>query len=108
MEKIEKTIRYTKLINLYSPLLSETQKDILIDYFFLDLSISEISENRGVSRAAIEDAISKGTKKLDSFEESLHVLENREKTRAKAEELLQKPDEKRAEQLIKEIIEDNK
>ena len=74
MEKIEKTIRYTKLFNLYSGLLSDAQKDILYDYFFLDLSISEISENKGISRAAVEDALSKGTKKLDSFEKLGGVL----------------------------------
>ena len=56
MEKFEKTIKYTKLFNLYGELLSKSQKDVFVDYFLADLSISEISENRNVSRAAVEDS----------------------------------------------------
>ena len=79
MEKIEKTIRYTKLFNLYGALLSSAQQEVLSDYFFADLSISEISENRGISRAAVEDALSKGMKKLDSFESIMELKQKRDK-----------------------------
>ena len=106
MEKIEKTIRYTKLFNLYGGLLSSAQKEILSDYFFLDLSISEISENRGISRAAVEDALSKGMKKLESFEESVKGLERNEKIRAKAEELSRIVDDEEEIKLVKELMEE--
>ena len=105
MEKIEKTIRYTKLFNLYGNLLSDAQKSVLNDYFFADLSISEISENREISRAAVEDALSKGTKKLDNFESEVHFLEKIEKIRAKAEELGQIVDDEEEIQLAKELLE---
>ena len=75
MELIEKRIHYLKLLHLYGELLSLTQKEILIDYLEYDLSISEIAENRSISRAAVEDAIKKGSKKLDSFEQALHLKE---------------------------------
>ena len=106
MEKIEKTIRYTKLFNLYSGLLSDAQKDILYDYFFLDLSISEISENKGVSRAAVEDALSKGTKKLDSFENSVKSLEKSEKIRSKVEELSKLAANEEEKKIINELMEE--
>lgn len=106
MEKIEKTIRYTKLFNLYSGLLSDTQKDILYDYFFLDLSISEISENKSISRAAVEDALSKGTKKLDSFENSVKSLEKSEKIRSKVEELSKLATNEEEKKIINELMEE--
>ena len=106
MEKIEKTIRYTKLFNLYNGLLSSAQKEILSDYFFLDLSISEISENRSVSRAAVEDALTKGMKKLESIEETLKCLNKNEKIRAKVEELSQIVDDSEEKRLVKELMEE--
>ena len=106
MEKIEKTIRYTKLFNLYGSLLSDAQKEILSDYFFADLSISEISENRDISRAAVEDALSKGTKKLDYYEENLKSLAKQEKLRAKLEELERICDDKEEIDMVKKILEE--
>ncbi len=86
MDVIDKAIRYNELLSLYAPLLSDTQKEILEDYYSFNLSISEIADNRKVSRAAVEDAIKKGTKKLDSIEEdigNLKVLKKIEEIREK-------------------------
>lgn len=83
MEKIEKTLKYTKLFNLYGELLSKSQKRVFEDYFLADLSISEISENLGISRAAVEDSIKKSTKKLDYLESVLRGLSKEEKIREK-------------------------
>lgn len=78
MDSILKTIRINDLLNIYSSQLSETQREILENYFVYDLSMSEIAEDRQVSRAAVEDAIKKGSKKLESLESELHLLEKRE------------------------------
>ncbi len=78
MEQIEKKIRYSKLMSIYGSLLSYSQREIGSDYFIYDLSISEIAESRNVSRSAVEDAISKASKKLDEFEDKMHVLKRNE------------------------------
>ena len=78
MEKINKTIKYNKLFASYKKLLSSTQQEILEAYFCFDLSISEIAENRSISRAAVEDALQKGCTKLEEYEEELHLVENKE------------------------------
>ena len=80
MDNFKENLRNSELVNIYSSLLSETQRDILREYFCYDLSLSEIAENRGISRAAVEDAIKKGMKKIDCFEEELGILQKREKT----------------------------
>lgn len=68
MNELESTLRYSELLSLYQNLLSTTQKEILEDYYLYNLSFSEIAENRHISRAAVEDAIKKGKKKLEMYE----------------------------------------
>ena len=75
MTNIEDKIRFNGLLNVYKDILSLSQHEILEDYFEYDLSITEIAENRNISRAAVEDALKKGTLKLESLETSLHVYE---------------------------------
>lgn len=76
MEKLEKTIKYNELLHIYGSLLSDTQKEIATSYFEYDLSLSEIADEKGISRAAVEDAIKKSIVKLDQLESNLHILEN--------------------------------
>ena len=74
MELLEKRLYYIDLLHLYGELLSATQKDILTDNLEFDLSLSEIASNREISRAAVEDAIKKGIKKLDEYENKLNLF----------------------------------
>ena len=78
MERFERTIRYINLFTIYKDLLTYTQQEIVGDYFLADLSISEIAEERQISRSAVEDALSKACKKMDDFEDKLHLLEKKE------------------------------
>ena len=77
MDDLAKTIRYNDLFALYQELLTTTQKDILSDYLAYDLSLGEIAINRQVSRSAVEDALRKGLKKLDDFENRLHLFDKK-------------------------------
>lgn len=90
MEKLEKTIRYTKLFNIYKSQLSASQQDIINNYFFLDLSLSEIASEKGISRSAVEDALQKGTAKLDELESEMHILEKSENIQQKLDKLKEK------------------
>lgn len=78
MDGISKTIRVNDLLTLYGSQLSSTQREILENYFVYDLSMSEIADNREVSKAAVEDAIKKGLKKLESLEGELGLLKKKE------------------------------
>lgn len=75
MNKLQEVEFYNGLLDAYSELLSKTQKDILIDYFELNLSLKEISENRNITRSAVLDALKKGKAKLLEFEKTLHIFE---------------------------------
>lgn len=74
MADLDQVLHYSELLNLYQNLLSETQREILDDYYSYNLSFSEIAENRHITRSAVEDAIKKGKKKLDEYENKLGSL----------------------------------
>ena len=74
MADIDDVLKYSELLNIYQNLLSTTQKEILEDYYFYNLSFSEIAENRQISKAAVEDAVKKGKSKLVDLENKLGSL----------------------------------
>ena len=90
MEKIDKVVRVVELYRLYKNLLPASQQEILYSYYFLDLSLSEIAIDKGVSRSAVEDAISKGNKKLEELEEKMHLAEKNSKISEKINDLQEK------------------
>ena len=71
MNALEIAVRYNDLLTLYAPLITETQREILEDYFGFNLSLTEIAENRHCSRSAVEDAIKKGKSKLEKLEKQI-------------------------------------
>lgn len=62
---------FLQLWDLYSPLLTETQREISNLYFNYDLSLGEIAEQKGVSRQSVSDCLQKCRKQLDSYEDKL-------------------------------------
>lgn len=77
MDNFKENLRNRELVNIYSSLLTKTQQEVLEDYFCYDLSLGEIASNRDVSRSAVEDAIKKGLKKIEGFEQELRIYEKR-------------------------------
>ena len=64
---------YIILYDLYSSLFSMKQKEYFEDYYFNNLSLSEISENVGVSRNAVHKSIKSIEKKLLFYEDNLKL-----------------------------------
>jgi len=71
---MEKKVEVGILIEIYGKLLTKKQFDILDNYYNMDLSLSEIAENNGITRQAVRDIIKKGEKKLFEFEEKLQIM----------------------------------
>lgn len=67
-------IKFLQLWDMYSPLLTATQREITDLYFNYDLSLGEIAEQKGVSRQSISDCLNKCRKQLENYEEKLHFL----------------------------------
>ena len=81
MSEINKTIEINRLLDIYGRLLTKQQFEIMSDYYYCDLSLSEISELRNISRTAVSDAIKTATKKLDKFEKNLGICRVFDKNR---------------------------
>ena len=76
-------LRYLGLWDAYGPLLTDLQREICGMYYSLDLSLSEIAEEKGVSKQAVSDTLKKCRELLDSYEEKLHFKrDNDEYSRA--------------------------
>ncbi len=76
MNNLDKIEHMNVLLDRYGALLTEAQHSILSDYYKFNLSITEISDNRKISRAAVGDAIKVSEKKLCEFEDKLHCVSN--------------------------------
>ena len=65
-------LAFLRLWDLYSPLLTQTQREITDLYFNYDLSLAEIAEQKGVSRQSVSDCLNKCRKQLEGYDEKLH------------------------------------
>lgn len=83
MSEIKKTLEINRLLDIYGRLLTKQQFEIMSDYYYCDLSLSEISELRKISRTAVSDSIKTSSKKLDKFEKSLGICGVFDKNRTK-------------------------
>ena len=63
-----------RLWDAYSALLTPTQQDITNLYFNLDLTLSEIAAEKGISRQAVSDCLNACKRQLEEYEEKLHVV----------------------------------
>ncbi len=67
------------LYDLYGDLLTEKQQNYFEDYYFSNLSLSEIAENVDVSRNAVHNQIKDVEEKLLYYEAHLHLHERNSK-----------------------------
>ena len=77
-QKRGKDLGYLQLFDAYGPLLTETQQEICNLYFMCDLSLSEIAEEKGITKQAVSDTLKKSRELLDSFEQKLHFVKDNE------------------------------
>ena len=63
-----KDLSYLELSDIYGKALTEKQRDIITDYYARDFSLTEIAENRGVSRQAVHYALKQAQDSLNGYE----------------------------------------
>ena len=108
----EKNYEIGLLLDLYGALLTERQRDLLDYYYNDDLSLSEVSEECGISRQGVRDALIKAEALLTQYEKALGLLEKQKIRRRRFEELLREIDalseseeKERIKALVKELQE---
>ena len=88
------------LYDYYGELLSEIQREYFEEYYFDNLSLSEISENDGKSRNAIHKCIKSSSSKLYEYEEKLKLYEKRKKL----DSIIDKIKDKEIKKILEELI----
>lgn len=68
---MEKFLYYIELFNIYKCLFTEKKQDILDLYFNENLSLSEISNLKNVSKSYVGKIINESEKKLDYYENNI-------------------------------------
>ena len=69
----------TSLFDYYKNLLTEKQRSYFEDYYFDNLTISEIAENNDVSKNAVSKSLIEVKEKLIEYEKSLNLYQNKNK-----------------------------
>ena len=90
-----KDLNRAEYFDVYRPLLTEKQCEIMEMYYFSDLSLGEISEETGITRQAAFNCIKKCEERLTELEKALGLMKKREEAKKELEKL-------------KVFIEDNK
>ena len=67
MDKIE----FMRLWDLYGKLLTPTQQEMTDMYFNLDLTVSEIAEQKGISRQGVSECLNLCKKQLKDYDDKL-------------------------------------
>ena len=79
IEDIEKNIKIQELFELYGNLLTDKQREIMYLYYFSDLSLREIAQNKKISYQGVRDFIKKSEKSLLDFEDKIRLLDKKMK-----------------------------
>lgn len=72
---MDKMLKQALLYDFYGELLTAHQKSIYEDFVLNDFSLSEIGEDRQISRQGVYDIVKRCEKLLNSYEEKLHLVQ---------------------------------
>ena len=76
---MDEVVYYNSLYDLYGSLLTEKQREYFEDYYFHNLSFSEMAEDYDVSRNAAFKQVHIVMQKLDEYEEKLKLYQKKNK-----------------------------
>lgn len=83
---------FIALWDIYRGLLTPTQSGITDMYLNMDLTVSEIAEQKGVSRQAVSECLKGCKKQLEEYEEKLGLRRRINELSAEIERLKQNQD----------------
>jgi len=76
-------LHFLRLWDMYSPLLTDRQREISDLYFNCDLSLGEIAEEKGVSRQSVSECLQTCRAQLEEYENKLHLCRHLEESEQK-------------------------
>ena len=101
---LDEFVEIANLLEIYSSLLSEKQKEYLEDHFENDLSLSEIAKNNNVSRQSIYDNIKRGVALLYDYEYKLKFYQLKKNIRGELVKLKEDFTKENLEKIIENLL----
>jgi Uncharacterized protein conserved in bacteria len=83
MDRLERSL----LLDFYGELLTEKQRECCDLYYNEDLSLSEIAEQRGISRQGVWDNIRHAESAMEEYEEKTGIVRRFSRTREELEKI---------------------
>ena len=84
---IEKSIEICEKYEFYKNLLTKKQQNIFENYYFLDIGLTEIAQNEGVTKQTVLDTLKKTEKNLVELDEKLKLTKIYSKQKNLVEEI---------------------
>ena len=103
---MDKILEQTLLYDFYGELLTDHQKQIYEYVVLNDNSISEVAEEKGISRQGVHDLIKRCNKILQEYESKLHLVEKFVTIKEQIEEMeksLRETEEPDKEALVRQL-----
>lgn len=79
--EMDNIVELSLLYDFYGALLKEHKRSIFEDYILNDYSLSEIAEDRGMTRQGVYDTIKRSSKELREYEKKLSLIDKFQKTK---------------------------
>ncbi|MEG0069480.1 YlxM family DNA-binding protein [Cetobacterium sp.] len=98
--ELNEMLEVSILLDYYKNLLSDRQKEYLLEHFEDDFSLSEIGKRHNVSRQAVYDNIKRGIKILRDYEEKIGFHKRDMELLSDLEELKKNFTKKKLEEII--------
>ena len=84
---MDRSLQASLLFDFYGELLSPRQKEVMSLYHEENLSLAEIANEYGITRAAVHDSLKKAENALSGYEEKLGLVERFLKTTTAIEKI---------------------
>ncbi len=84
---MDRIFEQTLLYDFYGELLTAHQQSVYEDAVYNDMSLSEIAQEKGISRQGVHDLIKRCDKILQDYESKLHLVERFMGAREKIREI---------------------
>ena len=105
---LDKLYELSLLYDFYGELLKDNHRQMFEDYILNNYSLSEIAEERGISRQGVHDSVKRTSRQLEQYEEKLGLLEKFRQTKNKVSRIQAltegHPDMQQIYQLSSEIL----
>lgn len=101
-------ITVSLLNDYYGGILNSNQQEIMRLYFDCDMSLAEISEQKGVTRQAIREMVVRSTSKLNEMENKLQLVKKIKNINKKMEEIISNTSDENTKRELTDLLKEIK